>query len=118
MQAEESASFTTKILLSMVAGIIVGVILNVFFVEVAFIKDNLVNGVLHIVGAVFVALLKMMVVPLVFVSLVCGVASLGDVRGAGGAFGIKTIALYLLTTAVAITIALSLAFVHWTRRGI
>ena len=110
MQAEESASFTTKILLSMVAGIIVGVILNVFFVEVAFIKDNLVNGVLHIVGAVFVALLKMMVVPLVFVSLVCGVASLGDVA-ALGRVGIKTIALYLLTTAVAITIALSLAFV-------
>jgi Na+/H+-dicarboxylate symporter len=56
----------------------------------------------------FITLLKMMVVPLVFVSLVCGVASLGDIA-ALGRVGIKTIALYLLTTAVAISIALALA---------
>ncbi len=116
MQAEDSASFTTKILLSMVAGIIVGVILNVFLIDYAFVTDNLVNGVLHVVGAVFVALLKMMVVPLVFVSLVCGVASLGDVA-ALGRVGIKTISLYLLTTAVAITIALSLAFLIGPGKG-
>ena len=117
MQAEESASFTTKILLSMVAGIIVGVILNVFFVEVAFIKDNLVNGVLHIVGAVFVALLKMMVVPLVFVSLVCGVASLGDVAAPGARWYQDDCAVFAYHRSGDHD-CLVIGVRHWTRRGI
>jgi Na+/H+-dicarboxylate symporter len=50
----------------------------------------------------------MMVVPLVIVSLVCGVTSLGDVRSLGRV-GAKTIGLYLATTAIAITLALTVA---------
>jgi len=61
-----------------------------------------------VVGSVFVAALKMMVVPLVFVSLVAGVTSLSDLN-ALGRIGIKALALYLTTTAIAVTIALSLA---------
>ncbi len=59
------------------------------------------------VGQVFLALLKMLIVPLVFSSLVVGAASIGDPRDLGR-IGIKTLFLYLATTAVAIVIGLIL----------
>ncbi len=60
------------------------------------------------VGDVFMRLIKMVIVPLVFASLLVGVASLGDVRKLGRMGG-KTLGLYLMTTAVAVTIGLSVA---------
>ena len=68
----------------------------------------LVEGVFYVVGAAFVALLKLMVVPLVLVSLVCGVNAMGDLRTIGR-IGAKTLGLYLLTTTVAILLGLTLA---------
>ncbi|EFB89476.1 transporter, dicarboxylate/amino acid:cation Na+/H+ symporter family protein [Pyramidobacter piscolens W5455] len=59
-------------------------------------------------GKIFMALLSMLIVPLVLSSLVVGVASLGDLRSLGR-IGVKTLALYLVTTAVAIAIGLVLA---------
>ena len=59
-------------------------------------------------GKIFITLLKMLVVPLVFVSLVCGAASLGD-TGSVGRLGGKTIGLYLLTTAIAVSMAMLIA---------
>ena len=59
------------------------------------------------IGKIFLTLLKMLIVPLVFSSLVVGAASIGDPRDLGR-IGIKTITFYLLTTAVAITIGLLL----------
>ena len=59
------------------------------------------------VGSIFLTLLKMLIVPLVFSSLVVGAASIGDPRDLGR-IGIKTIVFYLVTTAVAITIGLLL----------
>lgn len=59
------------------------------------------------VGNIFLTLLKMIIVPLVFSSLVVGAASIGDPRDLGR-IGLKTIAFYLVTTAVAITIGLLL----------
>ena len=61
------------------------------------------NGFIDAGGRIFIALLKMLVVPLVFVSLVCGAASLGD-TGSVGRLGGKTIGLYLMTTAVAVSL--------------
>lgn len=58
-------------------------------------------------GKIFMALLSMLIVPLVLSSLVVGVASLGDLR-ALGRIGVKTLALYLMTTAIAIAIGLAL----------
>lgn len=63
-------------------------------------------GVLDAGGRLFIALLKLLVVPLVFVSLVVGTASLDDVRKLGR-LGLKTLVLYLATTTVAIAIALA-----------
>ena len=101
-------SFTQRILLSMLAGIVVGLALNMGGSVIPGTSEFLVNGVFYVVGAVFVALLKLMVVPLVFVSLVCGVNAMGDLR-AIGRVGAKTFGLYFLTTAVAIILALTLA---------
>ena len=60
------------------------------------------------VGQVFIRLIKMIVVPLVFASLLVGTASLGDIRKLGR-IGVKTISFYMLSTALAITIGLAIA---------
>lgn len=57
------------------------------------------------VGSLFLRLIKMVIVPLVFSSLLVGVASLGDIRKLGR-LGAKTIGLYLATTAAAVTLGL------------
>ncbi len=101
-------NYTHKILLAMAAGIAFGTVLNELGEPGFAIYDLLVDDVLSPAGDIFIALLQMMVVPLVLVSLVCGVTSLGDVA-ALGRLGLKTFVLYLTTTAVAIVIALSLA---------
>ncbi len=67
-----------------------------------------VNGLFDIGGKAFVASLKLLVVPLVFVSLVCGASNLSD-GSSLGRIGIKTVGLYLFTTAIAITLALTVA---------
>ncbi|MGC6417733.1 MAG: dicarboxylate/amino acid:cation symporter [Bradymonadia bacterium] len=57
------------------------------------------------IGSLFMRLIKMVIVPLVFSSLLVGIASLGDVRKLGRLGG-KTLGLYVLTTAMAVTIGL------------
>ena len=57
------------------------------------------------IGQLFLRLIRMVIVPLVFASLLVGVASLGDVRKLGRLGG-KTLGLYLATTAIAVTIGL------------
>jgi Na+/H+-dicarboxylate symporter len=72
------------------------------------LNSLLVGGVFAWAGKVFVAGLKLLVVPLVFVSLVCGVGALRD-QSSLGRLSLKTILLYLVTTGVAISIALTMA---------
>ena len=52
------------------------------------------------VGTLFLKLIKMVIVPLVFASLLVGIASLGDLRKLGRIGG-KTLGIYMLTTAAA-----------------
>jgi len=94
---------TTRILIGMAMGAFVGLVLNAIGIE-GMITDLLVEGLFHIGGSIFLASLKLLVVPLVFVSLVCGTASLDDVTKLGRVGG-KTLGLYLLTTAMALTLA-------------
>ncbi|ODU49266.1 MAG: sodium:dicarboxylate symporter [Thiobacillus sp. SCN 63-374] len=107
MPAPGSRHLTRQIVIAMLAGIVLGVVLNRLGTA-DWVQLVLVDGLLYVVGSVFVAALKMMVVPLVFVSLVAGVTSLSDLN-ALGRIGIKSLALYLATTAIAVTIALTLA---------
>jgi len=105
----DRAALTRNILIGMVLGIVLGSLLH----AVGLASDNpvmvyLVDGLFDIGGKVFVISLKLLVVPLVFVSLACGTSNLGDssrMLGIGG----KTIVLYLFTTAIAVTLALTMA---------
>lgn len=101
-------SLTNQILLAMAAAIVTGVLLNAFAAQSAFIQDYVVGGLFHIGGKAFVNLLQMIVVPLVFFSLICGIIGMDDIKTLGRT-GLKTVFLFLLTTGIAITIALSLA---------
>lgn len=107
MTARRTHHLTRQIVIAMVAGIVLGVALNM--VDTAgWVQLFVIDGLLHVVGSVFVSALKMMVVPLVFVSLVAGVTALSDLSVLGR-IGVKALVLYLATTAIAVTIALSLA---------
>jgi len=101
-------SVTTKILIAMGIGLITGSLINAFASDINFIQSYFVNGLFHVIGAAFVNSLKMLVVPLVTFSLICGVCGIGDVAVLGRV-GIKAFALYILTTGLAITLALVVA---------
>ncbi|HMB74612.1 MAG TPA: dicarboxylate/amino acid:cation symporter [Gammaproteobacteria bacterium] len=101
-------TYTQKIVLAMAGGVVAGAALSSLSGPGEFGFDILVDGIFSPTGQIFIALLQMMVVPLVLVSLVCGVTSLGDVA-ALGRLGVKTFALYMFTTAVAIVLALALS---------
>jgi Na+/H+-dicarboxylate symporter len=107
MAAAESHRLTRHIIIAMLAGTVLGVILNRVGTP-PWVQLGLVDGLLHVVGTVFVSALKMMVVPLVFASLVVGVTALSDLK-ALGRIGVKAVGLYMATTAIAVTIALTLA---------
>lgn len=102
-------SLSAKIFVAMILGAIVGLILNVAG-NPEWSQIWLIDGVFKVVGQIFISLLKMLVVPLVFVSLVCGSSSLSDPKMLGRV-GAKTIALYMLTTAIAVCLALGAAIV-------
>jgi len=104
---KKKMSLTMQIMLAMGIGALVGILLNQIG-HIGWVDTYLINGLFHVFGAIFIAALKMMVVPLVFVSLVGGVTSLGNLS-ALGRMSVKALVLYLFTTAVAVTIALTLA---------
>ena len=103
-------SLTTKVLIGMLAGLGSGIIIRTFFPESPFVSTYVVDGLFHIIGQIFISSLKMLVVPLVFTSIVCGTCSLSDASTIGRVGG-KTIVLYVTTTAIAITLAIIAALV-------
>ena len=111
-------NLTTKVLLAMAGGIIVGLGINVLGLaaEGSFIQFYLVDGLFNIVGKIFVNALKMLVVPLVLLSLISGVCGIGDIRLLGR-IGSKAFVLYMMTTALAIASALAIAGVLGIGKG-
>jgi Na+/H+-dicarboxylate symporter len=109
MASFNKLSLSAKIFVAMILGAIVGLILNVAG-NPEWSQIWLIDGVFKVVGQIFISLLKMLVVPLVFVSLVCGSSSLSDPKMLGRVGG-KTIALYMLTTAIAVCLALGAAII-------
>lgn len=101
-------SLTAKVLIGMIAGLVVGVIFNQLQSE--FINTHIVSGLFGMIGTMFVNALSMLVVPLVFFSLICGVAGIGDIRALGRVGG-KSFALYMATTATAIAVAIVIALI-------
>ncbi|KAE8178093.1 cation:dicarboxylase symporter family transporter [Photobacterium carnosum] len=105
---KKKMSLTGRVILGMVLGILTGFMIRSLFADVAFVNNYIVDGLFDVGGKIFIASLKMLVVPLVFVSLVCGTSSLKDLATLGRLGG-KTLAFYLTTTALAITLALTMA---------
>jgi len=108
MAEKEKMTLTKKVLLGLVLGLVTGILINVFLRESAFVNTWLVNGLFLMIGKMFINALKMLVVPLVTFSLICGVCGIGDIR-ALGRIGTKSFILYLITTGIAITTAIALA---------
>ncbi|WP_071393979.1 dicarboxylate/amino acid:cation symporter [Bacillus tuaregi] len=98
---------STKIILSLIAGAAVGLIMNLFTGDFFPQIDQYVFTPL---GKIFLNLINMLVVPIVFVSITLGAAGLGDPKKLGR-IGLKTISFFLVTTAIAISIAIALAYV-------
>ncbi len=113
---KQPMSLTARVLIGMVLGIVTGLIVSNFLADIKLINDYLVHGLFDVGGKIFIASLKMLVVPLVFVSLVCGTSSLKDISTLGRLGG-KTLGLYLATTAVAITIAIGMALLFQPGSG-
>ncbi|WP_337840332.1 dicarboxylate/amino acid:cation symporter [Rheinheimera sp.] len=119
MNHTKKLSLTARILIAMALGVLVGAafkgllagaeekVFSLLGLDIA-LKAFFVDGIFHIGGQIFMASLKMLVVPLVFVSLVCGTSSLSD-GGTLGRLGGKALGLYTLTTAIAIGLAIFFA---------
>ncbi|NCN42152.1 dicarboxylate/amino acid:cation symporter [bacterium] len=100
---------TLQILIGLGAGAALGLLMNFFGWNQGGLGQTLLtDGVFYIGGQVFLRALQMLVVPIVLISLVCGTAGLGDIKQLGRIGG-KTVLLYLMTTAVAVTTGLIVA---------
>ncbi|KXY38042.1 dicarboxylate/amino acid:cation symporter [Bacillus toyonensis] len=98
---------TKAILLALFLGLIVGLTLNL---AAPSIFEPLNQYVFNPIGQLFIRLIKMLVVPVVFISIVLGAAGLGDPKQLGR-IGLKSISFFLVTTAVAISIAVTFALI-------
>ncbi len=94
-------NLSIKILISLVLSVVVGLIAGAE--NLPFIKWWIAP-----IGTMFINLIKMVIVPIVFTSLVVGMTSLGDLKKLGR-IGAKTVCIYLFTTAIAIMIGFAVA---------
>jgi len=110
MEKTRTLSLTMKVVIGMILGITIGLAINLSGLNVvgSFTNIYIVDGAFYVVGKMFVNALKMLVVPLVFFSLICGVCGIGNIKTLGRV-GSKSFALYMLTTAIAIALAITLA---------
>jgi len=111
-------SLTVKIITGMILGFLTGLLINVLSLNSnEMINIYLVNGLFDTIGSIFISSLKLMVVPLVFFSLSTGVASF-DKDKKLSVIALKTISLYLLTTAIAISLGLFIAILFSPGEGL
>lgn len=104
---KKKLNLSIKILIGLALGILVGL----------FIPQDFANTFIKPFGTLFLNLIKMVVVPLVFSSIVVGTCGLNDAK-ALGRLGGKTILFYLCTTALAVTIGLLAANIFPVGRGL
>ena len=114
---KKKLSLTSRIVIGMFAGIAVGILLKTIFPDSTIVEGYLTKGLFYVVGQIFISSLQMLVVPLVFVSLVVGTCSLSDPSKLGRLGG-KSVGLYLITTAIAITFAIAMAVLVQPGTGI
>ena len=101
----KKSSLLVKISIGFVLGIVFGFIAGPL-VPSSPVLSNYIMPFIDLIGKIFLRLLMMLIIPLVVSSLIAGTASVGDVHKLGR-IGIKTLVLYLITTAVAVVIGLA-----------
>ena len=107
-KSDKKLSLTSKIFIALICGMILGIVMH-YFVPKSHIKDDIIiDGIFYLLGQMFIRAMQMLVVPLVFFSIADGCRNMGDTKTLGKV-GIRIVLFYLLTTALAIIIALSLA---------
>jgi len=114
---ETPKNLTRNILFGMLLGFAVGSIIyytNIFGDTLS----NIVEIYAFKLGSdIFINLLKMLIVPLVFFSLVSGISSLGNLKSIGN-ISLKTITLYLITTAIAVSLSLFIGAIFQPGSGV
>jgi Na+/H+-dicarboxylate symporter len=105
---ETPKNLTRNILLGMFLGFVVGAIAYYFDFIPSSIENFIQVYIFNLGGAIFINLLKMLIVPLVFFSLVSGISSLSNLQSLGN-ITFKTISLYLGTTDIAVSLSLFVA---------
>ena len=98
MQQKKKLSLATQIFIALVLAIVVGLLMGDYY--------DFANAYIKPFGTIFLNLIKFIVVPIVLFSVMCGIISMKDVRKVGS-IGLKTVAYYMCTTAVAIVIGLA-----------
>ena len=107
-KTKKKIGLSTQIFIALLLGVLLGVVIH-YWIPSSYIKDTvIVEGVLYVIGQGFIRLMQMLVVPLVFCSLICGSMAIGDTKTLGKV-GVKTIGFYLVTTALAVCVALGSA---------
>ncbi|MDO5590429.1 MAG: dicarboxylate/amino acid:cation symporter [Lachnospiraceae bacterium] len=116
-KTKKKLGLSTQIFIALLIGALFGVAIH-YWIPSGYIKDTvIVEGVLYVIGQGFIRLMQMLVVPLVFCSLICGSMAIGDTKTLGKV-GVKTIGFYLVTTALAVCVALGSALLINPGRGL
>ncbi|EOH6356315.1 TPA: glutamate/aspartate:proton symporter GltP [Acinetobacter baumannii] len=106
-------SLAWQILIALILGIVVGTVLH----NQPEIKDSIVNNVLTPLGKIFISLIKMIVIPIVFSTLILGIAGVGSTKSLGR-LGFKTILYFEIITTIAILVGLFAANIFHPGSGI
>ena len=103
-----------RVFLGLVLGVIFGLAVSQTMAPEA--GENLLTEI-KIVGDIFIAAIRLVIIPLIFFTLVAGVLALGDPKKLG-TIGLKTLVLYLLTTFFANTIGLAMGSIFRPGKGV
>ena len=98
---------TKSVLIALTLGVVFGLGLN-YFNEMIPGAVNQIIEILGDCGQLFISLMKMLVIPVVFVSIVCGCSALAD-KASLRQTGLKALFFYIMTTVLALLLALSVA---------
>ena len=102
METKKKLSLPVQIFIALVLGIVVGLVF--YFIGIADFTTNYLKPF----GDIFVNLLKFIMVPVVLLSMIDGIISMGDMKKVGSV-GWKTVAYFMVTTAIACVIGLVMA---------
>lgn len=108
MKNHKKIGLTTRIFIALLFGALLGIGLHYGAPKNVFIQNILIDGLFYIIGQGFLRFMQMLVVPLVLCSLICGAAAIGDTKTLGKV-GVRTVLFYIITTALAVSVALTVA---------